>query len=76
MGGWLILTQPGLAPDKKHQASLGALTSTITWQRKPQAVADLVNCDVKQQIPMSRLLNNFYIMSNAVIMPIKTSGFD
>ena len=21
---------------------------TITWQRKPQAVADLVNCDVKQ----------------------------
>jgi len=29
MGGWLILTQPGLAPDKKHQAALGALTSTI-----------------------------------------------
>jgi hypothetical protein len=24
MGGWLILTQPGLVPDKKHQAALGA----------------------------------------------------
>ena len=23
-----------------------ALTPTITWQRKPQAVADQVNCDV------------------------------
>jgi len=26
MGGWLNLTQWGLAPHKKHQASLGALT--------------------------------------------------
>ena len=46
MGGWLILTQPGLAPDKKHQAALGALSIEITSQRKPQAVAGLVNCEV------------------------------
>jgi hypothetical protein len=26
MGGWLSLTQLGLAPNKKHQALLGALT--------------------------------------------------
>jgi len=25
MGGWLSLTQPGLSPGKKRQASLGAL---------------------------------------------------
>jgi len=30
MSGWLILTQWGLAPHKKHQASLGALTGEIT----------------------------------------------
>jgi len=33
MGGWLILTQPGLAPDKKHQAALGALTFEISYNR-------------------------------------------
>ena len=27
MSGWLALTQPGLAPGQKHQASLGALTT-------------------------------------------------
>jgi hypothetical protein len=27
-GGWLVLTRPGLAPGKKRQASLGALTTS------------------------------------------------
>jgi len=34
MGGWLALTQQGLAPCKMHQASLGALTSQITGGKK------------------------------------------
>jgi hypothetical protein len=29
MGGWLILTQPGLSPSKKRQASLDAPTAVI-----------------------------------------------
>ena len=30
MGGWLILTQKGLSPLKKRQASLDALTDELT----------------------------------------------
>ncbi len=28
-GGWLALTRPGLAPGKKRQSSLGAITSDL-----------------------------------------------
>jgi len=34
MGGWLDLTQQGLSPCKKHQASLGALTSKLSRPEK------------------------------------------
>jgi hypothetical protein len=43
MGGWLILTQPGLAPDKKHQAALGAPTLGITGFKKRQLFKIRVN---------------------------------
>ena len=33
MSSWLDLTQPGLAPGKKRQASLGALTRPVTVGR-------------------------------------------
>ena len=36
MGGWLALTQPGLSPGKKRQASLGALTVHL-WTGDSQA---------------------------------------
>ena len=36
MSGWLDLPQPGLAPGKKRQASLGALTPAFSCCRKPE----------------------------------------
>lgn len=33
-GGWLILTQPGLSPGKKRQASLDALTTKLSVAAK------------------------------------------
>ena len=33
MGGWLILTQPGLSPSKKHRASLGTPIAAIVAGR-------------------------------------------
>ena len=35
MGGWLVLTQPGLSPGKKRQASLDALTAVILCSYYP-----------------------------------------
>src|SRR3989442_6550417 len=38
MSGWLDLPQPGLPPGKKRQASLGALTLTLSRGPAPLAI--------------------------------------
>ena len=39
MGGWLILTQPGLSPSKKRQAALGARTCELTSRLERSGMA-------------------------------------
>jgi len=40
-GGMGHMAQPRVLPERSE-----GRTPTITWQRKPQAVTDQVNCDV------------------------------
>ena len=60
MSGWLDLPQPGLAPGKKRQASLGALTPKRTASRptaafrlrqEPPAGGDAVARKVRRRSP-------------------------
>jgi hypothetical protein len=38
MSGWLYLSQPGLSPGQKRQASLGALTPRLKRAEKPRRI--------------------------------------
>jgi hypothetical protein len=55
--GWLDLPPQGLAPCKKHQASLGALTLALTCCRKPKRGTS-VGCRQSGAAPCSAWLLN------------------